>query len=97
MHWFHRLALLALMALGTLLPACGGGDARLGEPCESDDDCARGLCVGGVNGDRPACTRSCAGNEDCPHGWSCSGVTQNQVLVCSHGAATPFGDGNGGH
>jgi hypothetical protein len=89
------LAVHTLGALGLLLAAgCGGrGEARFGQRCERDADCQRGLCVGGVAGDAPVCTTSCGGRNDCPGGWSCNGVTQANVVVCSKGAATPFGEG----
>jgi hypothetical protein len=81
------------LAIGVALVAgCGGrGDQRFDQPCSKDEDCARGLCVAGVHGNDPVCTKSCARGEDCPEGWSCSGVTATNVLVCSHGSATPFG------
>lgn len=71
----------------------GRGEARFGQRCERDADCQRGLCVAGVAGDAPVCTTSCGGRADCPGGWSCNGVTQANVIVCSKGAATPFGEG----
>ncbi len=79
----------------TLALACGGGhgDKRTGEPCSSNDECRHGLCIGGVDGEEATCTRSCANTAECPRGWSCSGVTQDNVLVCTHGAPTPFGVG----
>ncbi|MBN8612179.1 MAG: hypothetical protein J0L92_16410 [Deltaproteobacteria bacterium] len=85
MRWL-RFA-LALLALAS----CGRGDARTGERCRSDRECARGLCVAGVAGERGACTVSCGGDDECPEGWSCTGVTQANVVVCSRGSATPFG------
>lgn len=87
------LALLVLLAGPPLLLACAEerGDSSFGEPCGADGECADGLCVGGVDGDEPVCTRSCARAEDCPEGWSCSGVTARQVVVCKKGGATPFG------
>jgi hypothetical protein len=76
------------------LAACGGrGSKQFGEPCEGDNDCAAGMCVAGADGDQASCTRSCARTTDCPQGWACSGVTQDNVLVCAHGAPTPFGVG----
>jgi hypothetical protein len=78
--------------LAFLLVACGGrGERRFGEQCARDNDCQRGLCVAGVSGTEPVCTISCASTTDCPHGWSCHGVTQGRVLVCASGASTPFG------
>lgn len=79
-------------ALSVSLAACGGrGDARTGQPCRRDNDCAHGLCVAGVAGDEPTCTISCMASDDCPEGWSCTGVTQANVVVCARGGATPFG------
>ena len=73
------------------LVGCGRGDARTGERCAQDRDCARGLCVAGVSGEHPVCTVSCGSDDECPSGWSCTGVTQANVVVCSRRAATPFG------
>ena len=87
-----RTALLA--GLLTVLASCGGrGDKTIGDPCASASECQEGLCVGGQAGEDPVCTVSCGRTEDCPRGWSCSGVTEGNVLVCSHGAPTPFGIG----
>ena len=86
-----RNLLLAVLIPG-LFAACGGrGERRFGEHCERDNDCQHGLCVAGVSGDAPVCTTSCGGSSECPTGWSCTGVTQNQVLVCAAGGNTPFG------
>lgn len=87
-------ALLLTALLGLVpLAACdeGRGTKALGEPCGGDSECRSGLCVGGVVGEDPACTRSCSKSGECPDGWSCSGVTEDQVLVCRKGPATPFG------
>jgi hypothetical protein len=90
-------SLLGWLALAGLSLACGCGEARgekrMGEACASNAECSEGVCVGGVRGDDPVCTRSCANTEECPRGWACSGVTQGNVLVCSYGAPTPFGIG----
>lgn len=88
----RRMLLAALLAVSVPACGCGGGEAGFGERCDSDGDCADGLCVGGVDGDAPRCTRSCGSQLQCPRGWSCSGVTEKDVLVCQKGAATPFGD-----
>ncbi len=77
-----------------LAGACGHsgrGHAGPGDRCESNDDCAHGVCVSGAAGDGPACAPSCASNQDCPEGWSCGAVTGDGVVVCRHGASTPFG------
>lgn len=83
------LTLASLLALAGCEP--DRGDKRMGDACGGDLECREGLCVGGVAGDPPACTKSCGRAEDCPEGWSCSAVTANQVLVCRRGPATPFG------
>ncbi|HJL21215.1 MAG TPA: hypothetical protein RMH80_03220 [Polyangiaceae bacterium LLY-WYZ-15_(1-7)] len=80
-----------LLAFACLVLACGGGEKETGEACAGDSDCARGLCAAGVVGPEPVCTVSCGSSEDCPEGWTCSGATQDNVLVCRRGAATPFG------
>ena len=79
---------LGLLAIGLL--ACKGTQ-EIGEPCAKDGDCQAGLCVAGADGDEPVCTKSCGSSEECPDGWSCSGATQNNVLICVHRSATPFG------
>ncbi len=85
---------ISTLLIAALAAGCGPverGAGRVGESCERDRDCARGLCVGGVGGppDR-VCTVSCGASTDCPEGWSCTGVTQGSVLVCQRGGATPF-------
>jgi hypothetical protein len=91
----RRPLLLALVLLGA---ACSSprGDTQFGERCGGDRECQRGLCVSGVRGDAPVCTISCASDTECPQGWSCHGVTQSSVLVCSFGGSTPF-DPSGQH
>lgn len=86
------------VALTTLagLTGCGEeprGTKAMGEPCGDRRECRHGLCVAGPSGEDPMCTRSCGSTEDCPRGWSCSGVTGDHVLICSRGAPTPFGVG----
>lgn len=85
------LVLASLLALG----ACGSerGDKEMGEECSDAEECAHGLCVAGVAGPDPVCTRSCANTSECPRGWSCSGVTQGNVLICQRGAGNPLGVG----
>lgn len=91
-----RPALAALVL--ALLAGCSSarGDVEFGERCADDRACRRGLCVSGVHGDAPVCTISCAGDDQCPQGWSCHGVTQSNVLVCAFGGSTPF-DPSGQH
>ena len=87
-------AAIVLGACVALLLGCGArGNKPSGEPCERAEECRHGLCVGGVSGDEPVCTQSCAAAADCPRGWACSGVTEQNVLVCTRGAPTPFGIG----
>ena len=82
----------AVLVVSFVLAACGGrGERRFGEHCARDSDCQHGLCVAGVRGSQPVCTVSCGATSECPQGWSCHGVTQTNVLVCSSGASTPFG------
>ncbi len=85
--------LFALLLAGLSAVGCTSrhGHGKTGQRCSADTDCMHGLCVAGVNGKGPACTVSCAKSEQCPHGWSCSALTKNNVLVCRKGAATPFG------
>lgn len=97
-HGLFLLATAAPFLLAAALPltmaGCGRGEARFGQPCTSDSDCQRGLCVAGVAGDAPVCTTSCGSRGDCPPDWACNGVTQANVVVCSRGASTPFGEGS---
>jgi hypothetical protein len=89
---FSRIGSL-LLVLALAVAGCeeSPGEGALGDPCETDGDCASLLCVGGVAGPEGACTQSCATNEECPEGWSCGAVTQSGVIVCRRGASTPFG------
>lgn len=83
---------LAVAALG----GCGEeprGTKAMGEPCGDARECRHHLCVAGASGEDPVCTRSCGSTEECPRGWACSGVTSENVLICSRGAPTPFGVG----
>jgi len=87
MRSWPLVLVLALASAG-----CGRGSARTGQRCAADRDCARGLCVAGIaGGDHPVCTISCAGDDECPEGWSCSSVTQANIVVCARGSSTPFG------
>ncbi len=83
--------LLSLLAALCLAMGACGGDKAMGEPCGGPSDCADHQCVAGIDGDEPVCTRSCASGDDCPEGWSCAGATEDMVLVCIKGGATPFG------
>ena len=86
------LGIACTLALSFVLAACGGrGEKTFDQRCSGDTDCAAGVCAAGVHGADAVCTKSCATGDDCPEGWSCSGVTAANVLVCAHGNATPFG------
>lgn len=94
----RRILGAGLLALGLALAgACGEEETRGelpdGETCARGADCRHGYCVGGAAGEDPVCTRSCGATSDCPRGWACSGVTEENVLVCTRGAPTPFGVG----
>jgi len=81
-----------LLGLLLLLSAACGGDVPFGEPCGDHGECADdGRCVEGVAGPEAVCTRSCSSDEGCPEGWSCSVATEDGLLVCRQGSATPFG------
>ncbi len=85
-----RGALLFACVLASL--GCGArGQGAVGEACTHREQCSSGLCVAGLGQEDPRCTRSCRSSEDCPEGWSCSGVTDENVVICQPGAATPFG------
>jgi len=87
---------LAALVSALVLAACGSperGDKHVGDPCADADECRHHLCVEGVGGPEAVCTRSCATATDCPRGWACAGVTDENVLVCTRGAPTPFGIG----
>ncbi|HJL20298.1 MAG TPA: hypothetical protein RMH99_31820 [Sandaracinaceae bacterium LLY-WYZ-13_1] len=84
------------LALVLFMLGCGSaerGDKPVGEPCEDRAECQSGYCVADSNGEGAVCTRTCGSTEECPRGWACSGVTEENVLVCTQGAPTPFGLG----
>ena len=91
--WSRAVVVLGLSVV--LVLGCGAerGDKPTGEPCGDANECRHGLCVAGIAGDEPVCTHSCAAAADCPRGWACSGVTEENVLVCTRGASNPFGNG----
>ena len=83
---------VAVAVAGSAAVGCGSSATKtFDQPCGGDSECTSGLCVAGVHGAEPVCTKSCGNAEDCPEGWACAGMTANNVLVCTHGAATPFG------
>lgn len=81
------------LALALLLTTFGcGGDVAFGDPCQGHDECADdGRCVEGVAGPDAVCTKTCGSDDACPDGWSCSVATEDGLLVCRRGSATPFG------
>ncbi len=80
------------LALALLLMTACGGDVAFGEPCQSHESCADdGRCVEGVAGPDAVCTKTCSSDDRCPEGWSCSVATEEGLLVCRQGSATPFG------
>ncbi|MEM1416684.1 MAG: hypothetical protein AAGH15_17360 [Myxococcota bacterium] len=84
-RWWCLALLLGALACETR------GDKAAGDPCASRRECAGGLCVAGLGSDEPRCTQSCASSDECPEGWSCSGATEENVVICRPGSATPFG------
>ncbi|MEO0324447.1 MAG: hypothetical protein AAF447_15910 [Myxococcota bacterium] len=86
--------LTAALLTGALLvaPGCAGArEGAVGDACAHRNECASGLCVAGLGAEGARCTRSCRTSAQCPEGWSCSGVTDENVVICQPGAATPFG------
>jgi len=84
--------LFLALALVLVVVACGhsGPKVGFGEPCESDDACTTGLCVGdGTDAHRGKCTKSCGPDMGCPAGWSCSALTARGVAVCARGTGVP--------
>ena len=59
-----------LCGADTCGPACGDGACFL-DPCQSNEDCASGLCVDHM-GDQ-VCSDFCV--EECPQGWQCKEVS----------------------
>lgn len=86
-----------LLLAGLVAWGCGEapprGEKADGERCASAAECAHGYCVADGAGQNAVCTRSCGATADCARGWACSGVTDENVLVCTQGAPTPFGIG----
>ena len=89
---YPRLGSL-LAIIGLFVMACEEtpGEGVDGDPCTANSDCASMLCVAGIDGPEGVCTHTCGANTDCPEGWSCGAVTEGNVVVCRHGASTPFG------
>lgn len=72
----------SLLACVFLLAACGPRDLPVGERCQSDGECASGMCVmepflGAT------CKDPCGGNDsNCPAGEVCSGRAAGNVAYC---------------
>ena len=85
------IVVLAIYILLYFFPPLPTG-LKFGEKCKEDFQCKSGLCVAlSKDTSYGYCTISCSKNEQCPEGYSCSGVTNKGVVVCSPGPATPFG------
>lgn len=73
------------------MPGTGG----VGDPCESNDDCAGDtFCVGSPDGSS-FCTQQCTG-ADCPTGWACMRVSftsGDTADICLPGAGPTPGTG----
>ena len=62
-------------------PQCEAGEGCFLDPCESNDDCLSGWCVGQMGED--VCTIQC--QSECPSGWSCEqvpGTVPDVVWIC---------------
>ncbi len=60
---------------------CPPGKGCFLDPCESNDDCLSGWCVGHMGED--VCTQQC--QTECPQGWSCEqvpGTAPDVVWIC---------------
>jgi len=68
------------------LPLCPPGSGCPGEPCDEDDDCARGPCEPHLG--TGACSGPCAGDWDCPEDWFCDLDAPDGKPFCR--SRTPF-------
>ncbi len=62
-------------------PLCQPGEGCLLDPCQENEDCLSGWCVGHMG--ESVCTLQCA--SECPPGWSCQqipGTAPDVVFVC---------------
>ncbi len=62
-------------------PQCEPGEGCFLDPCEENDDCLSGWCVGQMGED--VCTIQC--QSECPPGWSCEqvpGTIPDVVWIC---------------
>ena len=85
-------AILGLMILA--LGGCKKGprDLSITQPCTESKQCQSGICLFLTQTSEDGlCTEPCTESKECPEGWSCTAITQNGVMVCQKGQATPFG------
>lgn len=84
---------LLLIIIGTyIFYPSPNRELKFGEKCKKDVQCRSNLCLFlSPDSEYGFCTLSCAKNEDCPQGYSCSSVTNKGVVVCSPLPSTPFG------
>jgi hypothetical protein len=89
-----RLPWKAIVLAGLLAVGCRSGPTNLGiaDRCTESRQCRSGICLFPTKGSEDGlCTKPCTGNSDCLEGWSCTALTQDGVMVCQKGQATPFG------
>ena len=61
-----------LLLLVVLLSACGGDSlAGFGEPCQTADQCADGVCFDPSGSGEGTCTSTCGNSAECPAGSTC--------------------------
>lgn len=83
---------------GLLLVVClacepSVSDLPFGAECRADAECESRLCVSESRNTRKGfCTESCGGNDECPEGHSCAGVTKRRIAVCTKSTGVPFLD-----
>jgi hypothetical protein len=62
-------------------PACAPGDGCFLDPCQENDECLSGWCVGHMG--EGVCTQPC--ESECPPGWGCQqipGTAPDTVFIC---------------
>jgi len=62
-------------------PECSPGEGCFLDPCEENEDCLSGWCVGHMG--EGVCTQQC--ESECPPGWSCQqipGTAPDTVYIC---------------
>lgn len=84
---------LLLLFFVLILCSCGTKrNLQFGSRCQNDYECKSSLCVSlSKNADYGLCTKSCTTGDDCPEGYSCTGLTNKGIVICQPGAANPFG------